>query len=509
MKFPLGASLPAKPFLFASNWDRFGGRASEILNAYYVSRRLDIDFRFTWPKEPRFPELDEMIMAFAPEFVEKFFIQESAVENLQTKQVTLDGKVSLANFVKNFEGPGTDVIGIRLGNFFSVPFFKDDAPEFSVRQFSLSVPDIWSQDVLQIHSVIEKLYRDTYSIHARYGDLVTGSWKNFVEPTKYITGQQIESVIEICLEQDKKLEVISDSFEIIELFSPHKTKEDFLLSKLPQFEIQNRQTLIDLFKMQFSAGVFAPVSSAYSKLGSHLGGKEIISISRRRISSQKEFAEFAKTQPFWKILHVSTRGSFVSRDLDQEINALLGIFNLATFERVTQSAYEADVKNPVSCNHLAIAKTLLRQDVQAKLLLKSSKEISMHALDIHEDPKYFSLLSEFACVLIYILRARTIHFRKKSPIVASIRDLRETKAALVRTKPFQIEAHFAYSVTAGLIDLLEKISSRRFAPMRFFLLSLGFRGFIKEPFAYSQNNLFLLNLLQSIYSWMQNSRVAR
>jgi hypothetical protein len=504
-----GIVLPVKPFLLANNWDRFGGRTSEILNAYYLSRRFGLDFRFTWPKEPRFPELDEMIGAFAPAFVEKFFIQEPTVENVEIKQLSIDAGLSPSEFIDHFEAANEELVAIKLSNFFSVPRFRGESLEESIKKFSMEVRDAWSEDALGAQSVIEKLYKDTYVIHARYGDLVTGSWKNYVEPSKYITGAQINSVIEICANQNKKLALISDSPEIVELFSPHKAEEDFLNSTLPNFEYENRQTLIDLFKMQFSAGVFAPSSSAYSKLGSHLGGREVISVPRRRISTKKDFEEFAKTQPFWKKLPHSTKDFFISRDMDQDINALGGIFNLVILERVTQVAYLADEKNPVSGNHLAIAKALLGQKANAKYLLESSMEISKGAAGIHEDPKYFAHLSHFVCVLIATLRSFKNPFRKNASILKSIMKLKGIHEELVSTQPFQIDASFANSTTSNIILFLEKISSMRFAEIRFLLISRTLGKITKEPFIYSEKDLFLLNLLQSIYLLMKSTSTAR
>jgi hypothetical protein len=127
--------------LLANNWDRFGGRALDILNGYLLSKKLGCNFAFHWPNDHRFPEMEEQIWFFSEEFIREHRIERAPealeVENVNFNEMSLDDALSLINDSRSkhfFRNP----------NFFSLPKFLDETLNEAQQAFSTAAREVMS-----------------------------------------------------------------------------------------------------------------------------------------------------------------------------------------------------------------------------------------------------------------------------------------------------------------------------------------------------------------------------
>ena len=486
-----------RTFLLARNWDRFGGRISEILNCYYLAEKFGLEFKFIWPSEERFPEIDELINVFKQDFRTKHLINdEIRLADIPRLEVSLDGKTSLSSFLEIFN-ESNESRAVVVSDFFNIPIFPGENPKEALTAFSQISETIWAPEILNIQKGISHEYANSVVIHARYGDLVTGAWRNFVDPTKYLTGIQIKNLIQERQGKGLNVELISDSPEVRDVFNLDRggsvTKE-----RLPGLRTENLETLTDLFKMMFSQSVLAPEASAFSTLGAHLGGKNVEVSPRKRHSSKRDLIELRQTASPWERLPVDVRGKFASRDIDQELNCINGIYCLRTYLELARRAYQEDTSNPTAINHLAIGLGLNGKENSAIDFVNVAREISMSSLDTHQDPLYFSLVSEFICVVLSIINASMRKGGIKHYIGSRILVLRRLREELGRVKPYQINKHLAEESADEIIRRFEIFLEYRLATLvRTKLVQVNSR-LKRNELKYQGDKIFVLNLLRSI-----------
>jgi hypothetical protein len=491
------SEVPEGPFLLARNWDRFGGRASEIISTFYLAKRFNLPFRFIWPSDPRFPEMPELLSSFSKSFISNHLVSEDDVQRIPKVALNLIGTMPENNFLEIFDS-ANGTFAASLDNFFKLPLIKGDTIPKVLRDFEATSQEVWSTEILEIQSLLAPRYEDIQILHARYGDLVDGNWNNFVDPKKYVTGLQISSMVSDLKTREQHLEIISDTPEISKVFpfpAPQNLESDIRISTFSQ---NGLQVLIDLMKMKASLAVLAPEASAFSTLGAHLGAKEILPIPRTRRSNKKHLIEIFATKEIWKNMDPSLRHKFVSRDIDQEVNSLTGIFSLRSFVSLTELACLEDQLNPTSASHLAIGQKFKAGSKESIELLSEARRIGEKARAVHDDPLYLSITAEFCCTLIGIIQNSQIPCLRTNTFVLEVAKLDKLLEELGDVHPYQINKLQVEQEAKEAIDMLKHLTRRKFPRLQLLTLRTINRKMTKKSFSRNSNNLFVINVLCSL-----------
>jgi hypothetical protein len=398
----LFSETPSTSFIIARNWDRLGGRILEIVNGLYIAERFKVPFRFVWPSDARFPEVNDLLQLFSQEFLSRHLIDVSALRHIPEILVHLDGTVSQEDFHGLLTEPA-ELKAIRIADFMKIPKIVGDSNALLLNSYSRVAESIWSPEVSEYSREFDREYKTISVLHCRFGDLVTGEWRNWVEPSKYITALQIEEVVQANATSGAQTQLVSDSMEIFQLFPGLYISKDLRAEKRINLNPESLQLVTDLMRMKSSKEVLAPEASAFSTFGARLGGKEVGTLRRSRIDIWQAMENAEKTKALWSRLRSRNRGAFISRDIDQQVNSLGGIYDLPVFGEVTKAAFEADPTNVVSINNRAIFFALSGDRAECEGLTSLAKEKSLGVIKIHHDPLFMTLAVESLSNLILLL----------------------------------------------------------------------------------------------------------
>jgi hypothetical protein len=492
--------------IIATNWDGFGGRLNGILNAYYVSKRTGVDFKFIWPKEKRVPGISEHLEALSPEFRDRYLTNSSAVKGLSKISVNLDGTITIAEFL-DFCSSAASNSYISIENPFATPAFIGDATDEQAKFYSSLAETIWSKSTLRLRRQVNTNFKDKTVLHARFGDLVEGAWKNYVEPSKYVTGLQIEEAIRQGQSQKDFIFIISDSPSVNSFL--HSRQDKALVQEFtPSTPLSPAVSplLEDLFKLEACSKILAPSGSAFSTLGAKLGAKNILPLARKKLSITDSITSAVRTLKFWNEFQSSMRGPLASRDIDQLVNGLKGIQNLNLFGDLTSKALKADPTNITSlCNH-QVYLTLCGKSLSALAIHLRARVLCLISNLTHRDPQTLVQLTLLNCRLINLMRARSNS--RKLGIVRRVTirmGLNISVLRLMSLTPYQIPHKFK-SVAKGILSNVRRGVFNRFEnPHGNDLCSQMLTKIITESFEISDNEIFTLNLLESIAYELESS----
>ena len=498
----LYAELPLSNFIIARNWDRLGGRVTEVVNGMYLAQRFDVPFRFVWPSEDLFPEVEELLKLFSPEFLKSHLLDSASVMNIPETTFDLDGKLSVEEFSALLNDSET-FQAIRISNSMKLPKFAGDSHASLLADYARVSDSIWSRQVQDYARGVAEEYRNVCILHGRFGDLVTGQWNNWVDPSKYITALQIEEVLLENANNCIPTQLISDSEELLRLFPRiFKPKSGIFDSSL-DLSSDSRQLVTDLMRMKCSKEVVGPELSAFSTFGARLGGKEVRKLKRPRVNIWQVSNLAQKTEILWSRAPSQNKSLFISRDIDQYLNSLSGIHDLQVLGEVTMAALRADPANVVSLNNCAIFYALSGQKAKCENSISLAKKISLGVLNVHHDPMFMTLTSEYLSNVILLLSQKIegaeLSQGSKTPQINS---------EMLDLEPYQIDKQWVIESLGRInLHLNEQIDSDTFAMMEFSsevlnrLLYLKFTGPVR--------NVFVFNVLQSILEGIFSNALAQ
>jgi hypothetical protein len=431
-----------------------------------------------------------------PEFKQKYLVDEKLIEGVPTKTLNLSGLLSreqLNHSIENLEGQHTFV----LEDLFQVPLFSDTTVEEALQELQSLSDELWSLEVIELFNSARTEIQNSDVLHARFGDLVTGEWRNFVEPTKYITGWQIDNLLALRASQGKRVILITDSPDVKKVFDQDEVT-DFKHLDRGNFSNDARRLVSDLALMKYSEKLYAPDASAFSTLGAHIGGKQITKLSRERILTAPEVSIVSKCKEIWLGKKIPNGNAFVSRDLDQYVNCLSGIFSLAKLKFLTRAAYQADKKNVTAISHLAVTRALQGRFVVAERMIRKAIRISKNSYETHHDPLFLALSVKYLIETLRIISNGTKFYCSSYTWTNSLRKTVRTRSQLDNVNPYQFPKNTALNrfdqIQQGLNPWIRP--SVRFRPKKLGQAS-PIPTICADTFP-SSGNLFILNLAEAI-----------
>lgn len=445
------AEVPSTSFIIARNWDRLGGRLSEIVNGLYLAERCGVPFRFVWPDEDLFPEVRDLLSILCPNFLRRHLIDPAVLRNIEETVVDLNGTISENDFLRLLNG-ADGVRAVRILNFMRVPKFTEDSVSSQLADFAKTSDSIWSAEVSAYGKALADEYKDLCVLHCRFGDLVTGQWRNWVDPSKYITALQIDELLKQNSNIGVPTHIVSDSREIFELFEGLGSPQNKSLDYLIQLNTGSRLIVKDLFILRSCKEVVAPEASAFSTIGARIGGKEPRKLTRPEADIWRVADQVKRTKALWSRMPSENRGAFISRDIDQLVNSLSGIYDLQTFGAVAKAALAADPKNVVSLNNLAVFYALVGDRINCESLIALAKEYSVSVEKVHHDPLFFTLTTEYVTQLIFFMQQTD----RKGPTLGDS-EYPQIKSDMLELEPYQLDKNW---INESLMHITLELNKR-------------------------------------------------
>jgi hypothetical protein len=396
---PRFAPVPSTPFVLSRRWDRFGGRLLDITNGLFVARALDVPFRFDWMHDDRNPETDAQLRFFDPEFVARYALPGGAFAGL-TGFAAPDYERLSAEVVR------AEINGQPAGSYFCArglfepPVIYGQSDRERRRQFRSLLLEMMAPEfrnrLTEVGNAVP-VGRAVTVVHARFGDLVDGGFRQYPEPTKYVPYFHIDLALESLSGGDALVLLATDSPEAaraLRLRHPHvETAIDLGFRDGESDELDTMFTDIALFAA--ADRVIGPALSAFSTLGAALGERRVESV--RNVLVPAIARDIAAPHPHvYAELGGSLRGAFESRDLCAFLDRNALALEPQQYLEVAVRATTSDPRFVLAWCHAAAATVLAGGNRSDALeLLARARPHAEEARVVHSDPFYFVAAAEF------------------------------------------------------------------------------------------------------------------
>ena len=387
------------PTVFANNWDRFGGRALDILNCYYVAKKLNLKFAFFWPQNELFHGTDSQINFFSEDFQNKYRVYEDANPTTITK-ININS-YTLPDAQKFVNELGESAI-IGIPNFFALPQFLGEIEELCMIQYADFANEIMAAEVRHTFDVLKTTNIDALSIHARMGDLVDGSWKQYVHTSKYVNTITFRHLLENLSHRSKKIFVLSDSPLVVdglEEILSHSLRSNYVPVQLEKLCGDNYQDFNDLLTMAASKSIFAPPLSAFSIFAARLGCKNTLDI--QSLLPKDAIGELLSINldDHYRNFEIGIRDALKARDLVNLLQCHWRDLGITEVMQLVKLSYAADSDYVYAACIKAVSEVLDGNKQTSITILDHAEDIARSVTSIHGDPLALVLLTRF-CVSI-------------------------------------------------------------------------------------------------------------
>jgi hypothetical protein len=258
----------------------------------------------------------------------------------------------------------------------------------------------------EVHNEFEKIKsakQKRTTIHGRYGDLVDGTFKQYVSRTKYVNTLAFRKFIEAPKNKDKDLCFLSDSplvVEGLEQLSNRGLRSQYFSVQMLDMFGNASQDFVDLFVMANSDVIFAPKLSAFSILASRISGISIIDFQTTLSRDPTFKLNDSEIERHYECFGVEIREALKSRDL---INYLQNHWMVLSFTRVhglAKKAYFADSDYVYAACVWSVILFLLGDSKSASKILISAEENARSASSVHGDPLAVLLITK-VCISVF------------------------------------------------------------------------------------------------------------
>ncbi len=425
-----------KATVLANNWDRFGGRALDILNGYVLSIKLDCNFVFYWPDDHRFPEMDEQVNFFSQAFLDRHRIEKCPpAESVHILDFNLLDSGEAKRISSDL--PGNQFF--KSSDFFSLPHFTDEDQSKARKFYAETAKSVMSPSVSSLWERLKESYSESDAIHGRYGDLVTGSFNQYVDTGKYIDTFSLKQLVDKLKAENRQVVILTDTPQI------SKSLEKILNTRLQPLEINSsKEKILTYFELQTvellilasSRTIYASSSSAFSILASRIGNVPIKMIRQETsdVLITKPW-EFKRTR-FYSKLDRRVRGRVRARDLLSVLQFYWKSLDFDDVKKLIGDAQKSDSEYVLAlCCAALIAKIELNTK-KAVAHIEKAERLARSRISVHDDPLILTLLVKY-----FLLEDDS------TALAAGI------KKEFLDLNPFQFSKHNAWMFIVGWEEL--------------------------------------------------------
>ena len=385
-------------FVVARREDRLGGRLGAMVNAWTVARLLGAEFRFAWPRG-RFLELDDPTEVFATAFVHSYEMDEESFA--RATLVVCTSAATLADLQHAVQTAASPAVILVTECFAQIRFPGQSAAE-AAALFRASFEALsWSPTIEAVRERISALPDDVrYAMHVRAGDFVRGirygtqageDWTNFFPAEKYIPTDVLKAYAREAATRGERLLVFSDNEEAVALVRdahPGFLTPSDLISGLEGLT-EAQRALAEILLMTRMERLFAPDTSAFSRLAANVGGatmlgiRDVMDVDRGTAITRRFMAEHAAMP--------RSPDRLLSRDACWYLDLLGDRLGLGEQARLATLCVAADPDFCRGRNWLAATRALARDREGFEGASAAAFALATVARRVHDDPLVESL----------------------------------------------------------------------------------------------------------------------
>ena len=219
--------------------------------------------------------MEQQLAFFSDEFISRHQIFEDkpvdVVTFLNVNTCTMAEAQSLVDGLSEYAV-------LKVQNVFAVPKFTDESIHDALSHYSPIAKSVMSPEFTDIFDEVSDFHSQGTTIHGRFGDLLLGSFRQYVPITKYIDTISYRYLLERLKADNQKITFLTDSKEVTE--GLQKILGVTIDIDYEPFLNETRvgpfyEQCIDLFTLASSRSVFAAASSAFSQFATMFGGLQI------------------------------------------------------------------------------------------------------------------------------------------------------------------------------------------------------------------------------------------
>ena len=384
-----------RPTLFANNWDRFGGRALDILNCFYVAQKLQINFKFFWPYNSFFSHNDPQLRFFSQDFLDRYRVGRDLDSG--TKQF-IDVNDYTFKAAKEYVASIDANMNLGILEFLSLPQFLGENKENCIMEYAACAISVMSTEVLNARDEINKSSTSWTSIHGRYGDLVDGDFKQYVPKSKYVNTLVYRNYIEQAINSATEIRFLSDSTSVVEgleKISKRNLSSQFHSQELIETFGKDARDFIDILMMANSDLILAPNSSAYSILASRIGGTKLLDF--QSLLNENSILEILELDidGHYEQFRLQIRGKLKARDLVNLLQNHYKSLDFSTVLKLSHNSYSADGDYVYAACIWSSIQFLLGKKEESLKILARAETAARSVTNVHHDPLAVVLVTKF------------------------------------------------------------------------------------------------------------------
>ena len=386
-----------RPTLFANNWDRFGGRALDILNCFYLSQKLQINFAFFWPFNSFFSKDDPHLKFFSQNFLETYRVYKDVDS---TAKQSINFNEYTFTEAKEYVGALDENSTLGIANFFDLPLFLDDIEGDCVNEYANCAQSVMSTEVRDAFEEIKDTKTNWITIHGRYGDLIDGAFKQYVPQSKFVNTLAYRMFLQQKMNRSKEICFLSDSSLVVkglEQLTNRSLSYQYLSRPLQKTFDNEFRDFQDLLIMANSEKILAPNSSAYSILASRIGGVSILDYQSSLNERQSIKLSDREIKKHYKFFDAQISGALMARDLVNLMQNHGGFLSFRKVWKLSGSAYAADSGYVYAACIWSALQMMIGNVELAFQILAGAEERARSVTSVHFDPLAVVLLTK-ACI---------------------------------------------------------------------------------------------------------------
>ena len=350
--------------------------------------------------------MEKQLAFFSNEFQAKHQVFEDksaqVTRYLNVNDCIMDEAQSLVN------GLSEDSL-LKVHNVSVLPKFVDESLQHALLQYSQIAKSVMSPEFTVLFDEVSDFHSQGTTIHGRFGDLLLGSFRQYVPITKYIDTISHRHLLERLKADNQKITFLTDSKEVTE--GLQKILGVTIDIDYKPFLGETRvgpfyQQCIDLFTLASSRSVFAASSSAFSQFATMFGGLQISEIRTALIGHSAENMLEIDFEEHYSNFITEIRGPLESRDLVSFLQIHWTGLEFNRIRDLLERAHRADPNYIFSACAWSVIQLLEgNQDFALKIIEDAELE-ARKVLSTHHDPLALVLLVKY-CIF-------SVQFSKKA-----------------------------------------------------------------------------------------------
>lgn len=433
--------------VISRRWDRLGARLHAMSNAASVALALGINFKFCWPRAHPANvdiEVNRKDEIFSDLFLANFEISTGSLDSMNQLSEFDPARISIEE-AREISLEYSNAWFVDISDPFQIVKFRGESSEGALARFRTAFAGFrWNSPVQESIGRLDDL-TDTapfIAMHIRRGDLIDGSWCQFLTYEKYIPTQfyvqaarGLTSVNRIFVFSDDPASlpsVLTPDSEIVRITE---------IGSIAGYVTDLQQALLDIHAISKARIIIGPPSSAFSGLGATLAGQEVLHPGQFCPSDRWTEALVGGVDE----LRACLRPKILSRDVCWTLDVLDDVLPVVVKASLSELAVESD--KDFSGAHARRARILSQcgDHDAAAVSLENAIALARSAEETFRDPLFFAICIQCEALGRLILKEISETDPCTPLLVKAMDEVRICVGKIQSIQPFMIpDVHFIW-----------------------------------------------------------------